>query len=149
MSPPEMHVIKDDLMELAYEPAHNTLTVRWSDDLSVESDHFFQTIVSLFATIQERKVTNLMVDSGMPAGGVLTEEIIHYFIQHIPNTPLENIALLESPDYLWDNNLYQVIMLLISIYRLPIAVKLVRSQAAGQEWFSRPLSAKPFKAKVA
>jgi hypothetical protein len=85
----------------------------------------------------------------MPAGGVLTEEIINYFIQHIPNTPLENIAILESPDYLWDNNLYQVIMLLISIYRLPIAVKLVKSQAAGQEWFSRPLPAKSFKAKMA
>ena len=128
-------------MELAYEPAHNIVTVRWSDDLSVESARFFQTIVTLFSTIQEREVTNLMIDSGIPAGGVLTEEIIDYFIQHIHTTPLRHIAILESPDYLWDNNLYQVINMLVTTYQLPIALKLVKNHAAGQEWLSRPLPA--------
>lgn len=127
---------KDDLMELVYEVTGNILSVKWSDELSVESAQFFQTIVSLFAAIQEKKVTNLIIDSGIPAGGVLTEEVIHYFIQHIPGTPLKNIAVLESPDYLWDYNLYQVIKLLITSYHLPIAVKLVKSTAAARNWFS-------------
>ncbi|GAA4435098.1 hypothetical protein GCM10023188_26800 [Pontibacter saemangeumensis] len=134
-------------MEMAYEGARNILSVKWSDELSVESSRFFQTIVSLFAVIQERKVTNLMIDSGIPAGGVLTEEIIEYFIQHIPHTPLKNIAILESPDYLWDNNLYQVISLLITSYQLPIGLKLVKSRASGQEWFARPVPSKPPKKK--
>jgi hypothetical protein len=143
-----MSVIRDDFMELAYEDSQNILSVKWSDDLSVESPCFFQTIVSLFAFIQEKKVRSLMIDSGIPAGGVLTEEIIDYFIQHIPATPLKNIAILESPDYLWDNNLYQVINLLITTYRLSIALKLVKSRDAGQKWLSRPLQANPPKKKV-
>ncbi|MCC9136538.1 hypothetical protein ACFSKU_07005 [Pontibacter silvestris] len=143
-----MNVVKDDLMELAYIGAQSTLSVKWSDDLSVESSLFFQTIVSLFATIQERKVRNLVIDSGIPSGGVLTEEVIHYFVQHIPNTPLQNIAILESPDYLWDNNLYQVISLLITSYNLPVSVKLMKSLAASQEWFSQPLQGKSLVAKA-
>ena len=143
-----MSVIQDDFMEMAYEGARNILSVKWSDELSVESPRFFQSIVSLFAVIQERKVTNLLIDSGIPAGGVLTEEIIEYFIQHIPNTPLKKIAILESTDYLWDNNLYQVINLLITTYQLPIGLKLVKSRASGQEWFVRPLPSKFPKKKV-
>ncbi|WP_018476584.1 hypothetical protein [Pontibacter roseus] len=126
---------KDDWMELAYEAIPNVLSVKWSDELSVESDQFFQTVVTLFATIQENKVANLIIDSGIPAGGVLTEEVIHYFIQHIPHTTLKNIAILESPDYLWDNNLYQVIKLLINSYDLPIGIRLVKSVAAAKSWF--------------
>jgi hypothetical protein len=124
-------------MEVAYEEAEGILRVSWSDELSVESARFLQTVVCLFAIIQERKVPHLIIDSGLPAGGVLTEEVIQSFIQHIPHTPLKHIAILESPDYLWDNNLLQVISLLITSYRLPIAVALVEDQAAAREWFSR------------
>lgn len=123
-------------MELAYEAATSTLSVSWSDDLSVESPLFFETIVSLFATIHEKRVTNLLVNSGIPSGGVLTEEVINYFIRQIPDTPLKNIAILESPDYLWDDNLYKVITLLVSTFQLPISVKLVASRAVGSEWIS-------------
>jgi hypothetical protein len=126
---------KEDLMTLVYEADANILSVKWSDELSVESARFFQTIVSLFATIQEKKVANIIIDSGIPAGGVLTEEVINYFIQNIPGTPLRNIAILESPDYLWDDNLYQVMKLLITSYQLPIAVKLVKSRAEALELF--------------
>jgi hypothetical protein len=127
---------EDNLMELVYEAAPNILSVSWSDDLSVESDRFFQTIVALFAAIQDKQVANLIIASGVPAGGVLTEDIINYFIQNIPGTPLKNIAILESPDYLWDSNLYQVIKLLITSYNLPIDIELVKSKAAARRWFS-------------
>ncbi|MHC2990851.1 hypothetical protein OB13_04360 [Pontibacter sp. HJ8] len=136
---PGMRERKDELMEFVYESTPNILSVKWSDELSVESSRFFQTIVSLFAIIQEKNVANLIIDSGIPAGGVLTEEVIHYFIQHIPGTPLKNIAILESPDYLWDNNLYQVIKLLIASHRLPVAVDLVKDKAAAREFFSPSL----------
>lgn len=139
---------KDDLIELVYESTPNILSVKWADELSVESARFLQTIVSLFAFIQEKKVTNLIVDSSIPAGGVLTEEVIQYFIRHIPDTPLKNIAILESPDYLWDNNLYQVIKLLITNYRLPVAVELVKSKAAAREFFSASLCKEKPKPKV-
>jgi hypothetical protein len=126
------------LMELAYDDIRNILSVKWSDELSVESAQFFETIITLFATIRQKQVINLVVDSGIPAGGLLTEEIIEYFIQQIPSTPLRNIAILESPDYLWDNNLYQVIALLVATYKLPIAVKLVKNRSGALQWFSRP-----------
>ncbi|MBJ6117431.1 hypothetical protein JAO76_04475 [Pontibacter sp. BT310] len=125
------------LMELAYDDIRNVLSVKWSDELSVESAQFFETIISLFATIRQKQVINLVVDSGIPAGGLLTEEIIEYFIQQIPSTPLRNIAIMESPDYLWDNNLYQVIALLVATYKLPIAVKLVKNRSGALQWFSR------------
>jgi hypothetical protein len=125
------------LMELAYDDIRNILSVKWSDELSVESAQFFETIITLFATIRQKQVINLIVDSGIPAGGLLTEEIIEYFIQQIPSTPLRNIAILESPDYLWDNNLYQVIALLVATYKLPITVKLVKNRSGALQWFSR------------
>ncbi|MBC5994892.1 hypothetical protein [Pontibacter cellulosilyticus] len=134
-----MRMLKYGLMELAYDKAHDILCVNWSDELSVESYEFFQTVVYLFTFIQKKQVTNLMIDSGIPAGGVLTEEIIEYFIQSIPNTPLKNIALLESPDYLWDGNLYQVIKLLVTTYQLPIAVKLMKNRVACYKWFLQSL----------
>jgi hypothetical protein len=131
-----MNDSEDNLMELVYEAAPNILSVSWSDDLSVESDRFFQTIVALFAAIQDKQVANLIIASGVPAGGVLTEDIINYFIHNIPGTPLKNIAILESPDYLWDSNLYQVIKLLITSYNLPIAIELLKSKSAARKWFS-------------
>ncbi|WP_266203415.1 hypothetical protein [Pontibacter kalidii] len=123
-------------MELAYDEAKGILHVSWSDDLSVESARFLQTVVYLFTTIQEQKVSHLIIDSGLPAGGVLTEEVIQCFIHHIPHTTLRKIALLDSPDYLWDYNLLQVISLLVANYKLPIEVKLVSSHAAGLRWFA-------------
>ncbi len=143
-----MSAIQDGLMELSYEASPNILSVKWSDELSVESDQFLQTLVTLFAAIQEKKVTNLIIDSGVPAGGVLTENIMNYFIEQIHHTTLQNIAILESPDYLWDNNLYQVIALLISTYHLPIAVRLVKSHAAGHEWLTKLEVKKTAKAKA-
>ena len=134
--------MKASLMELAYDEARSIVSVKWPDELSVGSAAFFQTIVSLFATIREKQVANLMIDSGNPAGGLLSEEIIEFFTRNIADTPLKNIAIVESPDYLWDNNLYQVITLLVTTYRLPIAVKLVKSHAAGLEWFPQPLIGK-------
>lgn len=126
----------DKMMAMVYEESTGILSVKWSDELSVESGQFQETIVSLFSTIVEKNVTNLIVDSGIPAGGVLTEEVISHFIQHIPNTRLRNIAILESPDYLWDYNLYQVIKLLITSYDLPIAVELMKGSAAASKWFA-------------
>ena len=131
------------LMELAYDDVRNILSVKWSDELRVESTQFFDTIITLFATIREKQVTNLVVDSGIPAGGLLTEEIIDFFIQQIPNTPLKNIAILESPDFLWDNNLYQVILLLVATYELPISVKLVKNRSIASDWFPKPLFMEP------
>lgn len=131
-----MCVIQYGSMKLEFEGAQNVVSVKWFDELRVESPQFLQTIVFLFATIKEKQAINLLIDSGLPAGGVLTEEIIQHFIQHIPDTPLKCIAILESPDYLWDNNLYQVISLLITTYQLPIVVKMVKSHVVGLEWFS-------------
>ncbi|MCP2042745.1 hypothetical protein [Pontibacter sp. HSC-36F09] len=123
------------MMELVYEAASNTLSVKWSDDLSVESEQFYESIVALFATIREKQVANLIVASGSPSGGVLTEDIITHFIHNIPDTPLQRIALLESPDYLWDSNLYQVIKLLIVSHHLPIAVEVAEDETAARKWF--------------
>jgi hypothetical protein len=124
------------IMVMVHEEGAGMLSVKWSDELSVESIQFQESIVSLFSTIVEKNIINLIVDSGNPAGGVLTEEVISHFIQHIPNTPLRNIAILESTDYLWDNNLLQVIKLLITNYNLPIAVELVKGSKAASKWFA-------------
>ncbi|GAB3194224.1 hypothetical protein ABID22_000291 [Pontibacter aydingkolensis] len=134
-----MRVINIGLMELAHDEASAILSVKWADELSVESEEFFQTVVSLFEYMYEKQVENLVIDSGIPAGGVLNERIIDVFIQNIPNTPLKNILLLESPDYLWDNNLYQVIKLLVTSYQLPIAVELMKNKADAHAWLLQSL----------
>ena len=123
-------------MQLNYNPAENILAVKWRDELSVESEVFSETIVTLFDKIKENKVAKLIVDSGKPAGGVLTEGVINFLIQNIPGSTLQFIALLESTDYLWDQNLLQVINLLIYTHQLPVSVKLVRNKTAAEEWLS-------------
>jgi hypothetical protein len=134
-----MGVSEENMMELVYDAAPSTLSVKWTDDLSVESIQFFRSIVALFSTIHEKQVANLIVASGIPAGGGLTEDIINHFIQNIPGTPLKRIAILESPDYLWDSNLYQVIKLLITNYKLPIAIEVLGSESAAKKWFNQQL----------
>lgn len=129
------------MMEMVYEAVPNILSVRWADELSVESARFFQTIVTLFTVIQEKQAANLIISSGKPSGGVLTEDIINHFILNIPHTPLKRIAMLESPDYLWDSNLYQVINLLIVNYQLPIEIEVVKDESAARKWFSQSAKA--------
>lgn len=136
---------EDSMMKLVYEAAPNILSVKWSDELSVESAQFFKSIVTLFGTIHEKQVANLIVASGSPSGGVLTEDIITHFIHNIPNTPLQRIAMLESPDYLWDSNLYQVIKLLVVSHQLPIAVEVVKDEAAARKWFTQTTKAEKAK----
>ncbi|MBX0333857.1 hypothetical protein K3G39_11480 [Pontibacter sp. HSC-14F20] len=132
---------EDSMMEMVYEAVPNILSVRWADELSVESARFFQTIVTLFTVIQEKQAANLIISSGKPSGGVLTEDIINHFILNIPHTPLKRIAMLESPDYLWDSNLYQVINLLIVNYQLPIEIEVVKDESAARKWFSQSAKA--------
>ncbi|WP_188500586.1 hypothetical protein [Pontibacter amylolyticus] len=127
------------MMEIVYEAVPNVLSVKWSDELSVESDQFYESIVTLFVAIREKQVANLIVASGKPSGGVLTEDIIHHIVRNIPDTPLKRIALLESPDYLWDANLYQVIKLLIVNHQLPIAIEVVKDEFAARKWFNQPV----------
>jgi hypothetical protein len=135
-----MTTLEFGLMTLSYDSAQSLISVKWSNELSVESPEFLQTIIALFDTINREQVTNLIVDSGIPAGGTLTEDIIAFFIHNIPNTTLKHIILLESPDYLWDDNLYQVIKLLVDTYKLPIKVELLKNQTAALKWLLQPLA---------
>lgn len=137
-----MKLLENELIKLKYQPTLNILAVKWPDELRVESPEFLETIITLFAIIHDRKVAHLIIDSGIPAGGVLTEQVINYMIQNIPNIPLKKIALLESTDYHWDNNLYQLLTLIISTHQLPVAVELVKSRAAARQWFSPLLQVK-------
>lgn len=131
------------MMAMVYDENTGILSVKWSDELSVESSQFQETMISLFSTIVQKNVINLIVDSGTPSGGVLTEDVISHFVQHIPHTPLQHIAILESTDYLWDYNLLQVIKLLVANYDLPIAVELVKGSAAASKWFASMAANQP------
>lgn len=143
-----MILIKNGLIEIEHEASHNIMSVKWANELSVESSAFFQTIITLFTLIKDKKATHLIVDSGLPAGGALTEEVIHYIIHHIPNIPLKKIAILESPDFHWDNNLYQLIKLLITNYQLPIIVNIVKNRAAARDFFLPSFWLKTQKKKI-
>lgn len=123
-------------MQLTFNAADNILAVKWRDELSVESALFSETIVALFNTIKEKQISKLIIDSGKPAGGVLTDGVINYFIQNIPGTTIRYVALLESTDYLWDQNLLQVLNLLIDTHQIPVSVNLVQNKANAEEWLS-------------
>jgi hypothetical protein len=106
----------------------------WSDDLSSESEAFFNSINYLFKVAADNKVKKVFIDCGVPAGGTLTEGVINFVEASITGLELEKIAVLESIDYHWDNNLMQLLQYLKQALNLSFQAKLFTLKKQALEW---------------
>ncbi|KAA9346164.1 hypothetical protein [Adhaeribacter soli] len=114
------------------------LHASWSNDLSTESAEFFASVQHLLTIIIEKQVTRLMLDSGKPDGGILTEEVTGYILKNTPFTKLEKVALLESLDFLWDNNMIQLARFLQQTTLANFEFRVFPAKANAMEWLAIP-----------
>jgi hypothetical protein len=100
--------IPGEIQSYCFAMDNGLLQASWSDELRSESEEFYASVQHLLALITQQQVTRLLLDSGKPDGGILTEEVTSYILKHTPFTKLEKVALLESQDFHWDNNIIQL-----------------------------------------
>ena len=115
----------------------DSLIASWPNLKSVNSPEFFKSFVSLFVTIREKEISKVIIDSGQPNGGFLTDTIINFGLKVVPYTSLKRIALLESTDFYWDNSLLQIFKYLNSAMDIAIEAKILPNKRAALDWLNK------------
>ncbi|HSI89683.1 MAG TPA: hypothetical protein VK927_01140 [Adhaeribacter sp.] len=113
---------------------NHVLFAGWSNSVSVESPQFMESIKHLFYVAAEYNITRILIDSGTPSGGALTEDLVNLVQKYLPTVQPERIALLESPDFHWDNNLFQVLKYLKTALNMSFEIRSFSTRSLAQEW---------------
>jgi hypothetical protein len=116
----------------------DVLVTRWDDNLSVLTPEFLESVKKLVGLLTEKSIPKLLIDSGIPEGGVLTEEVITYLIENAAQTQVRYIAILESVDFHWDNNMGQLFNYLQSIVPFSFEVRFFRNSTEALDWLFQP-----------
>ena len=114
----------------------NTLVASWPCLKSVNSSEFFRSFVSLFVTIRQNAIAGVILDSGQPQGGTVSDSLINFGLKIVPYTALRRIALLESTDFHWDNNLLQIFAYCATFKSSPLQAQLFPSRSEALEWLN-------------
>ena len=130
--------IPGEIQSYKFEICKGRLQASWSDDLGTESAEFFASVQHLLTIIIEQQITHLLLDSGKPAGGILTEEVTGYILKNTPFTKLEKVALLESHDFLWDNNIIQLARFLQQTTLVNFEFRVFPAKTNALEWLAIP-----------
>jgi hypothetical protein len=117
-----------------YEVRGDVILASWDDNLSAESEAFFDSIKHLIQFAAERNLKKICIDSGKPAGGILTEDVMLLVQKSIVKIEVDKIALLESCDFHWDNNLFQFLQYLKTYLQLYFEVRLFNNKSVALEW---------------
>jgi hypothetical protein len=116
---------------------HDLLVASWPSYVGSESAEFYDSILLLFRLIREKNIKKLLLDSGTPTGGTLTEEVITFIEQEVFHCcPMQKVALMESVDYHWDNNMVQVINYLKMTLELNLEFRMFLSREAAINWLT-------------
>ncbi|MFC5272294.1 hypothetical protein [Adhaeribacter terreus] len=117
-----------------YKVRGEVILASWHNDLRAESVEFFDSIKHLIQFATEHNLKKIFIDSGKPAGGILTEDVMLLVQKSIVKIEVDKIALLESSDFHWDNNLFQFLQYLKSYLQLYFEVRLFNSKDAALQW---------------
>jgi len=119
-----------------YQLKSDIILASWAYELSVESMEFLNSVKELFQFAKELNLKKILIDSGTPAGGVLTEDVMLLIQESIVNVAAEKIALLETSDFHWDNNLLQFFKYLKNFLQLSYEVRLFSNKQKALDWLS-------------
>jgi hypothetical protein len=118
-----------------FEIKNDLLLAAWPLQVRSESPEFYDSLLLLLRLIKEKEIKKLLLDSGSPDGGTLTEDGIAFVEQQVYLfCPLQKVALLESIDYHWDNNIAQLINYLIMTLELDVQFRMFASKEEAIEW---------------
>jgi hypothetical protein len=121
-----------------FEVKNDLILASWSFDVRSESAEFYDSVLVLFRLIKEKNIKRLFLDSGTPDGGTLTEEVIAFVEQEVfLFCPLQRVALLESIDFHWDNNIAQFINYLKVTQNLEVQFQMFTSNEAAIDWLKQ------------
>lgn len=85
--------------------------------------------------IKEKEIKKVFLDSCNPEEGTFTVEAIAFIEQQLfPCCPLEKVALLESTDFHWDNNILQLINYLIMTLELDVQFRMFTYKEEAIAW---------------
>ncbi|MBK0402736.1 hypothetical protein I5M27_07045 [Adhaeribacter sp. BT258] len=129
-----METLLNPATMFTYEVRGDVILASWNDNLSAESKAFLDSIKHLIQFASERNLKKICIDSGKPAGGVLTEDVMHLLQTSIVKIEVDKIALLESCDFHWDNNLYQFLQYLKTYLQLGFQIRLFTNKKGALEW---------------
>lgn len=122
-----------------FEISNGLLAARWPHHVRSTSPEFLQSVKVLFKLVREKNLSRLFLDSGTPDGGTLTEELIACMKQEVSlDCPLKKLALLESVDYHWDNNIMQVFNYLKMTLGLEVEIQMFSSSDMAINWLNDP-----------
>lgn len=118
-----------------YEIGNGLLAASWPHHVRSTSPEFLESVKILFNLVGEHKLSRLLLDSGTPDGGTLTEELIACMKQELSqDCSLKKVALLESVDYHWDNNIMQVFSYLKMTLGLDVQIRMFSSRDMAMNW---------------
>ena len=121
-----------------FELTGDVLAARWDDSLSVMNPEFLQSVRKLIQELVEKQIPKLLIDPGVPEGGILTEEVIAYLIENAAHTQVRYIAILESVDFHWDNNIGQLFNYLQTVVPFSFEVRFFGTREEALKWLSHP-----------
>ncbi|MGV3502626.1 MAG: hypothetical protein ACO1O1_02910 [Adhaeribacter sp.] len=122
-----------------FETSNGILAASWPHHVQSESPEFLQSVKILFGLVRDQHLTRLFIDSGTPQGGTLTEELIACMKQELGmGCSLRKVALLESVDYHWDNNIMQVFNYLRMTLGLEVEIRMFSSRELAFHWLEIP-----------
>ena len=107
----------------------------WPAPVQSGSLKSYDSLLALLRFIKEKEIKKLFLDSGNPGGETLTEEAIAFVEQQVFRfCPLKKVALLESTDYHWDNNIGQLINYLILSLELDVQFRMFVYKEEAIAW---------------
>jgi hypothetical protein len=130
-----LNTLLSEVAPYHFEIKNDLLQASWPLHVRSKSPEFYDSLLTLFRLIREKEVKKLFLDSGTPDGGVLTEKVIAFVEQQVfLFCPLEKVALLESVDYHWDNNIAQFINYLILTLELDVQFRMFVCKEEAIGW---------------
>jgi hypothetical protein len=119
-----------------FEVRNKVLLASWHNSLNLESELFRDSVSKLFSLAATENIEHFFIDSGTPRGEPLPVEVISDVQNAIGKLGVRKIALLESVNFHWDNNLIQFLKYLKTSQNLTFEFKTFYARSLALEWLS-------------
>ncbi|WP_026463673.1 hypothetical protein [Adhaeribacter aquaticus] len=91
-------------------------------------------IIPLLEALGNKEIELLLLDLQIPLQDGIPEEVLIHTSEILPQSNLRKIAIIESTDYYWDQNILQTILLLKANFNLPLKAQLFETRETALDW---------------
>ena len=119
----------------SFEQNNGCLLANWNGGIRMDSEEFTQSLTALLPLLVEKEITCLLLSADIPLEGALNLESLDLLEKFSPDMKLQKIALLESQNFLWDNNVLQTFALIKELAGLPTLIEAHPTKQNALAWF--------------